>query len=191
MDSVNDQKSLLRKEIIKKRGLLSTLEWKLKSDLIKKHVIGSKEFIDAQRIHCFISMNDRFEVDTLNLIEFMLSHNKEVVVPITNFKDGTLSQSKLNSLSVLKKNKWGVLEPEKIIEDTENGFDLILVPLLAADRKGNRLGYGKGFYDRFLIKCKAKSFGLVFNEFILKEIPTDMFDIKLSGLISEKGFIYL
>ncbi len=190
MNSISEQKSLLRKEIMEKRQSLSLEEWKAKSDQIKKHILDSEEFKSARYIHCFISMNERFEVDTHDLIQQMLGKGKDVIVPITNFSNKTLSHVKINSLKDLEPNKWGVLEPKNKKSVNTESIDLVFVPLLAADTSGNRLGYGKGFYDRFLSKMKALSFGLLFDEFILKNIPTDTFDKKLNGLISEKGFKY-
>lgn len=190
MASVSEQKSLLRKEMIAKRQSLSQEEWEEKSSLILGHILSSSEFKSARTIHCFISMNDRFEVDTHRLINEMLAVGKEVIVPITDFKSGTLSHSKLESFSDLKPNKWGVLEPDQKKAVKTDEIDLVLVPLLAADKFGNRLGYGKGFYDRFLAETNALAFGLVFSDFILENIPTDSFDKKLNGLISEKGLIY-
>lgn len=190
MGTVSQQKALLRKKIIAGRQSLFKEVWERKSSLIKEKILSSKEFKSAKKIHCFISMNERFEVNTHELIKEMLLLNKEVVVPVTDFEKGTLLHSRLFSIKDLKPNKWGVLEPLTLdfIEPYE--IDLILVPLLAADESGNRLGYGKGFYDRFLEKTKAFSCGLIFSEFILELIPTDSFDKKLNALISEKGFIY-
>lgn len=190
MGLIAEQKALLRKEIITKRQLLSKKEWQEKSQQIKKIILSSSEFKNSDTIHCFISMNDRYEVDTHGLIKEILELGKTLVVPITSFSDGTLSHSVLNSFDQLKKNKWGVLEPVTINPININETDLVLVPLLAADRLGNRLGYGKGFYDRFLSEISAPSFGLLFEEFILEKIPSDSFDRKLNGLISEKGLNY-
>ncbi len=190
MISVSEQKALLRKQMIAKRQSLSKKEWKNKSEQIVKIILSSSELENSNIIHCFISMNERFEVDTHGLVKKILDLGKTVVVPVTNFNDGTLSHSLLNSFDELTPNKWGVLEPKVLRPITIEKIDLVLVPLLAADRAGNRLGYGKGFYDRFLANIKASSFGLLFEEFVLEKIPTDSFDRKLNGLISEKGLSY-
>lgn len=189
METVSEQKALLRKTLIARRKSLSKKEWQRNSESIIEHVLTSKEFKGSDIIHCFVSINERFEVETHSLIETMLSLGKRVIVPIMN-GDGTLLHSELTSFSELEANKWGVLEPKHL-----NPFDLallnlILVPLLGADLYGNRLGYGKGFYDRFLEEVEVTSIGLLFEEFILEEIPIEPFDRKLNGLISEKGLIY-
>ncbi|GAB5408746.1 MAG: 5-formyltetrahydrofolate cyclo-ligase [Balneolaceae bacterium] len=189
MKTVSEQKVLLRKKLISQRKSFSLKEWHEKSELIKKHVLASKEFKNASIIHCFISINERFEVETHSLIEEALLEGKRIVVPVMN-GNGTLIHSELTDLSELEVNKWGVPEPKQIKIFEINFLDLILVPLLGADSNGNRLGYGKGFYDRFLDEVKAVSFGMLFDEFIIEEIPIEPFDRKLNGLISEKGLTY-
>ncbi len=82
-------------------------------------------------------------------------------------------------------------EPIKVKEIEISQIDLILVPMAAADRTGNRLGYGKGFYDRFLNKANAMKVGLVFSEFLYDEIPTESFDEKLDIIVTDKEVIYL
>ncbi len=135
-------------------------------------------------------MNDRFEVDTHSLVNSMLLMNKRVIIPVMNMESGTLDHSELTNFSELELNKWGVLEPKELKPLDTSNIDLILVPLLGADLNGNRLGYGKGYYDRFLEKVTAISFGLLFDEFILEKIPIESYDRKLSGIISEKGLTY-
>lgn len=190
MNSISDQKALLRKELIAHRNSLSIIEWQKKSDLIKDSVLKSEEYIKADTIHCFISMNNRFEVNTHSLIEEMLLNGKKVVVPVMSTKNGILHHSKLESLLQLKENEWGVPEPKEVKEFDISSLELILVPLLGADLEGNRIGYGKGYYDRFLSKTDAIAIGILFHEFILDEIPINSFDRKLNGLISEKGLMY-
>ena len=190
MNSVSEQKSELRKKMIAQRNALNKAECVQLSKHIQHNFLSSDLYKNAEYIHCFISMNDRNEVDTHPLIDTIISDGKQVVVPVTNFKDISLTHVHLASMHPLKKNKWGVQEPENGKTIPIDKLDIILVPLLAADRKGNRLGYGKGFYDRFLKQCPAKAIGLVFEAFILDEIPVGNKDVPLNGLISELG-VYL
>ncbi len=190
MESISDQKALLRKALIMQRNALSKEEWESKSQAIGRHILQSKEYKNADVIHCFVSMNERFEVDTHSLINTMLSSGKKVVIPITDFENGVLKHTEIIDFSKLQPNKWGVLEPKEIEPVAIDTIDLILVPLLGADLNGNRLGYGKGFYDRFLKEISAPAFGLIMSDFIIKKIPIDTFDKKLKGLFSEKGIKY-
>ena len=130
-------------------------------------------------------MNERNEVNTQPLIQELISRGIKVIVPITDFESGTLNHSMLTSFEELESNKWGVLEPKEM-DETDYKPDIILVPLLAADLEFNRLGYGKGFYDRFLSESSALTIGLVFQEYILNKIPVERFDQKLDILVTEK-----
>lgn len=132
-------------------------------------------------------MNDRKEVNTHSLLKDLISSGKKVIVPVTDFETGELKHSELWSFKDLKENKWGVLEPDEIHPQKQK-TDLILVPLLAADKDFNRLGYGKGFYDRFLKKENAVKIGLLFDGFLVDQIPVENFDEKLDILITEKRF---
>lgn len=186
--SVSDQKSELRNHLLKLRKSIQKKDWETRSLAIVNRLKKSEEFIGADVIHCFISMNQRKEVNTHTLIKDSLSSGKTVVVPITDFETGELKHSELKSFSDLKENKWGVLEPNEIYPQ-KHKTGLILVPLLAADKDFNRLGYGKGFYDRFLQKQNAIKVGLAFEEFILDQIPVENFDEKLDILITEKKIL--
>jgi len=98
-----------------------------------------------------------------------------------------LEHSKLESMDNLIQKSWGVIEPQKQIIADIQSIDIIFVPLLGIDNKGNRLGYGKGYYDRFLETSDALKIGLVFEDFILESIPSEKHDVKLDGFITEKG----
>lgn len=98
-----------------------------------------------------------------------------------------LEHSKINSTNELVKNTLGILEPKENLKIDTRKIDLILVPLLGVDIRGNRLGYGKGYYDKFLQTAEALKIGLAFEEFVLDEIPSEKHDVKLDGFITEKG----
>ncbi|MBO6621192.1 MAG: 5-formyltetrahydrofolate cyclo-ligase [Balneola sp.] len=185
MKSVSDQKSELRARMLKLRKSIDEEDWQARSETIINELKKIPEFINSDVIHCYVSMNDRKEVNTHSLLNDLISSGKKVIVPVTDFETGELKHSELRSFEDLKKNKWGVPEPDEIHPQKQK-TDLILVPLLAADKDFNRLGYGKGFYDRFLKKENAVKIGLLFDEFILDQIPVENFDEKLDILITEK-----
>lgn len=183
--SVSDQKSELRARLLRLRNSIDEEVWQIRSETIINELNKIPEFITSDVLHCFVSMNDRKEVNTHSLLDDLISSGKKVIVPVTDFETGELKHSELKSFKDLKKNKWGVPEPDKIRPQTKE-IDLILVPLLAADNEFNRLGYGKGFYDRFLKKENAIKVGLLFDDFLLDQIPVENFDEKLDILITEK-----
>ncbi|WP_421774541.1 5-formyltetrahydrofolate cyclo-ligase [Gracilimonas sp.] len=190
MSTASQRKQKLREKVLAERQQVSVEDWKKKSELIISSFMNADFYKESQTIHTYISMNQRREVCTDNLVEDLLEGEKRVVVPITNFEEGTLTHSEIRAISDLQKNKWGVAEPKQITPVEVGELDLIVVPMAAADRRGNRLGYGKGFYDRFLGETTALKVGLVFDAFLFDEIPTEKFDKKLDVIISENEVIF-
>ena len=103
--------------------------------------------------HIFLSIEDKNEVDTLPLITLLQGKDKHVVVPKV-VGSNSLENYLLTDNTAFKESAWGVPEPVDGIEIPENKIDVVFVPLLAFDEMGNRVGYGKGFYDGFLNKCR-------------------------------------
>jgi len=185
MKSRAEEKSALRNRLLKARTSISVDEWAEKSLLAVKRLQGLTEFQTSGTIHCFVSMNKKREVNTHDLIRNMLLTDKEVIVPVTDFEKVKLRHTKISSFEELAPNKWGILEPVNS-DSFDSKIDIIIVPLLAADISFNRLGYGKGFYDRFLSSSNALKVGLLFDGFLLDEIPVEDFDEKLDILITDK-----
>lgn len=171
------------------RTSLSEPEFKNRSRKIIARLQTLPEFTNASTIHCYVSMNDRREVDTHTLIRHMLQTDKEVVVPITQFEDGTLHHVKLDSFDDLRENKWGVLEPEDKQRIPLDALDVVIVPMVAGDMDCNRMGYGKGFYDRFLKDVVCPKIGLLFEQNILDQLPVEEFDIALDNIVTEQRVI--
>ena len=191
MSEIAEHKKALRLKLIELRMSITPEDWTLKSELIQTEVFKNSFFQRAKTIHCFVSMNERNEVDTFPILDRILSFGKKLVVPVTDFESGLLHHSEIQSLEELAPNKWGVLEPISVKSVAAGEIDLVLVPLLAGDEKGNRLGYGKGFYDRFLSQTACPKLGLIFHDFILPKVPVDKFDVQLDGFITENGVRYL
>ena len=131
-----------------------------------------------------------YEVNTMKLFEILKSRKNLVTsLPVITSKR-TMKFLKWKLLETLKVNSYGFLEPTTNTKTVSP--DLILVPLVAYDRFRNRLGYGKGYYDRFLGKYLKKhknilTIGIAFSFQKYKKIPTTKFDIKLDYILTEKG----
>ncbi|MDO6736995.1 5-formyltetrahydrofolate cyclo-ligase [Wenyingzhuangia sp. 2_MG-2023] len=121
---------------------------------------------DQTYYHLFLSIQDKKEVDTEQILHILFAKNKEVVVSKSNFKTNELSHFLLTDNTKLAVNSYGIPEPTNGLSVPEDMIDVVFIPLLAFDDQGNRVGYGKGFYDGFLSKCKPETLkvGLSFFE---------------------------
>lgn len=187
---IRQKKEELRQRLLKQRKSISGPEFYGASANIIERLKEQDEFRSADTIHCYVSMNERREVETRELIKELVSKGKHIVVPITNFDNGTLSHVRLSSYDQLETNKWGVLEPKGGEEAAPGEFDLVIVPMVGADEAGNRIGYGEGFYDRFLKEVTCPTLGLIFDQNIVESLPVEDFDIPLTKVISDKRVIH-
>ena len=122
--------------------------------------------------HIFLSIAEKKEVNTEAVLHILQGKDKNVILSKADFKSGDLRNYLLTDATVIKKNHWGIPEPVDGIEIPPEKIEVVFVPLLAFDESGNRIGYGKGFYDRFLSGCKQHvvKIGLSFFE-AEKELP--------------------
>ncbi len=104
--------------------------------------------------HLFLTIERLKEINTQYLLQVLQGRDKNVVVSRSNFEDSSMRHFLLNDDTRLVENQYGIPEPQNGIELQPDSIELIFVPLLVADLHGNRLGYGKGFYDRFLESCR-------------------------------------
>jgi len=150
--------------------------------------IYNLDFSTVKNVHLFLSMPKFKEIDTTPLITYFRNKNKRIVISKCNFKDNTLSHFYLEEDTVLSLNKFGILEPVAAELVEENKLDLIFIPMLISDDKKFRVGYGKGFYDRFLLNCRkdVKFIGLNFFPPITAIEDKNEFDIPLHQVIYPK-----
>ena len=128
--------------------------------------------------HIFLPIEEKNEVDTSHILSILQGKDKNVVLPKMGL-DRKLTNYLLTDTTILKKNSWNVPEPQNGLEVPTEMIDLVFVPLLAFDEQGNRIGYGKGFYDTFLAKCRPNVLkaGISFFEAepnITDILPTDI-----------------
>ena len=183
------RKQEIRQKLLKIRSEINPEAYREKSAKIIASLKKQPEFIKAETIHCYVSMNERNEVDTHGLLKYLVESEKKPVASITNFQDGTLSHRYLTSLDHLQENKWGVLEPVGGEVAEANEFDLVIVPMVGGDGDKNRIGYGKGFYDRFLENVTCPTIGLLFDDCLIRSVPVEPFDISLDKCITERKII--
>jgi len=182
-------KEKLRKKIIDIRKNLSNSDVLEKSDIIKKRLFEMKEFKQASIILFYVSYDN--EVYTHEMIKESLSNGKNVLVPITDTKKHCLTISKLKRWNDLEHGSYSIMEPKKdcLQEISIDETDLILVPGVAFDESGNRIGHGYGYYDNLLKNSKTLRIGLAFEFQIVKNISVDVHDVTLHKIITEKRVI--
>ena len=187
-ESIQTKKEL-RKSFLQIRQQLSRKDVEEKSKRIFNRVLKSKEFSDAEVVHTYISIESKNEVNTFNFIETCLNEDKKVIVPKIK-GEKRLEHIEITSFNNFKKNKWGVPEPISAKNYPIKDIDLVLVPMVAGDYHKNRLGYGKGFYDRFLSECPAGKLGILYDcQLYHNKLPVESFDIPLDILFTESGRI--
>ena len=151
---------------------------------IVKLPIWEKEFY-----HLFLPIEKQKEVNTEYIMHVLQGKDKHIVISKSNFVDLTMQHFLLTDATQIEVNKFGIPEPKNGIEIKPEQLDVIFIPLLACDSKGNRVGYGKGFYDRFLHRCKPSvlKIGLSFFEPIDHKIKgfTEN-DVRLDYLVTPK-----
>ena len=144
---------------------------------------------DAGQVFCFVPLKD--EPDTLPLLRLALAQGKRLVVPRV-LGGGAMELVALDSLDALRPRAYGILEPEGgVVLNALEETALALVPCLAADRHGNRLGRGGGYYDRFLGHYKGKRLLLCPAGLVWDTVPTDDRDVRFAPgeILTEKGFL--
>lgn len=143
----------------------------------------------APVIHCYLPLHS--EVDTRPLLVTALSQQKTVVVPVVEPGTGNLLHSRLVSLEVedWERGHFGIFQPRSLLPVAPGTWDLVLVPLVAFDRSGYRLGYGKGYYDRLLATGSVPTIGLAFAVQEATTLPREAHDVPLDWIVTENECI--
>ncbi len=185
---MNNSKREIRKYIERQRGELVLEDKRIKDDKIFKFLIDSNLFKEAKVIFIYVSFDG--EVDTHKIIAYALEQGKQVCVPKILKKSEGIQIMKIDEMSSLTPGYYGILEPS---EDSEriniDDVDIIIMPGLAFDRYGGRIGYGGGFYDRLLADSTIQDnrIALAYGFQVFDRIPTDEQDEKVDMIITEDG----
>jgi 5-formyltetrahydrofolate cyclo-ligase len=184
-------KKKLRDELLKRREGIDPEEKKLKEAAIKKRLLALNEFKKSKSVLFYASF--RSEVDTMSCINHALRQKKIVSLPLVDEKNKKLRLYKIKDTSELVPGYMGIPEPgvTKGREIDIEEVDLVIVPGAGFDTKGNRLGYGFGYYDKLLSNSKRHitTIALAFEEQIVPSVPNETHDIKIDKIITDKRVI--
>ncbi|MCX7551116.1 5-formyltetrahydrofolate cyclo-ligase [Xanthomarina sp. F2636L] len=161
--------------------------YKLKRQELSSEVIEDLSLQIANRLlslpiwefsfyHLFLSIEEHKEINTDYILNILSGKDKNIVISKSDFTTGNLTHFLLTDGTVIKKNAYNIPEPIDGIEVSNQKLEVVFVPLLAFDKQGHRVGYGKGFYDRFLAECKPETIKIGFSFFEAETIIEDVFE---------------
>ena len=136
--------------------------------------------------HVFLPITEQKEVNTEFILHLLSGKDKEIIVSKADFTTRNMTHFLLTDNTKIKKNQYNIPEPVDGIEVPSTKIEVVFVPLLAFDKKGHRVGYGKGFYDKFLSECKPDLIKIGLSFFEPEELITDVFegDIQLDYCVT-------
>lgn len=171
---------------------LTALEIEENSLAIANNLLQLKIW-DKTFYHLFLTIVELKEVNTEFILSILQGKDKEIVVSKSDFETLEMKNYLLTDATKFKKNKYNIAEPLDGIEVPIDKIEVVFIPLLAFDKNGNRVGYGKGFYDNFLSKCKPETIkiGLSFFEPEENILEVTLNDITLNYCVTPKKFYLL
>lgn len=147
------------------------------------------EIWEKTYFHIFLPITENKEVNTEFVLHILSGKDKEIVISKSDFQTNEMTHFLLTDNTKIKKNQYNIPEPADGIEVPTNKIEVVFVSLLAFDKTGHRVGYGKGFYDKFLSKCNPKTIKIGLSFFEAEKIIEDFFenDVKLNYCVTPNG----
>lgn len=180
-------KQSLRREL---KIIRRNIENKKEADKkICENLMASDFYKNAETVLFYAALDDEINID--ECIKSALSQGKRAALPVCLDDNGNMKFYYINSLKDIKIGFFGVREPDINICEEVMDFSssVCIVPGIAYDKQGYRLGYGKGYYDRFLKNFTFISLGLCYNELMMNSLPTDEYDISVDYIITQDGLL--
>ena len=176
-------KQALRRYLLDRRAAWGQEKCASISAKISERILGSPLYAQAKCIFVYVSTEQ--EIDTRYILQQALSAGKSVCVPRC-IRQGEMRAYRIFSMQELHPGKYGILEPKETAPQiSPSKIDLIIVPALACDIQGYRVGYGGGYYDRYLKQTQAVSIALCAEENLLRELPHEWFDRRCDWVFTE------
>lgn len=185
--TIVEDKNRIRRSILAKLRSQNKRERLVKSQEIKRRLFEDSNFQSAKSVMFYVAKE--YEVDTAAMIEEAIKLGKRVIVPVTKTHEKSLIPSEISDPKAqLRKGAFGIYEPKKenIKAVKIKNIDMVVVPGIAFDKKGNRIGHGKGYFDKFLknLPKNIPAIGLAFKFQIVERIKTLSWDVPVTKIIS-------
>ena len=178
-------KNQLKESILEKRNSLSKEEITERSKQIENNLFNLEQYKKSKTIMFFVSFNS--EVNTHEMIKDALKIKTIAVPKVVGHE---IEPSVIIDFDNLVSAKFGILEPIELMKIAYKNIDLVLVPGIAFDKQGHRIGYGFGYYDKFLKKVpKAIKIGLAFDFQIVDKVPREEHDVAVDLIVTEKRVV--
>ena len=178
--SVSIEKAALRKHLLEKRDSTSAELRDITSKQIHENLKKNSLFTNAQNIACYFPIGS--EINTHDIMLDILKQGKNLLLP--RIIDDDIEFYIISNLEKLEKGNFESMEPKDNCEKAKK-IDCILIPTVGVSKLGVRLGYGMGYYDRFLSSTDAVKISLTYSKQIVKSIPSDSHDIKIDWIVTE------
>ncbi len=182
--SVSIEKAALRKYLLDKRDATSAELRYISSAKIHENLKNSSVYSNSHNIASYFPVGS--EVDTHDIMLNVLKQGKNLLLP--KIVNDNIEFYIISNLEKLEKGAFDIMEPKDSCKKAEN-IDCILIPTIGISKSGDRLGYGKGYYDKFLSSIDTVKISLTYTKQIVKSIPTESHDIKIDLIITEDEII--
>lgn len=194
MNEISNKKKQIRREKLKIRREMNIEEKSNYDKIIKDKFFESSFYKESENIFIYISYDS--EINTKDIITRAIKEGKKIYVPRTEFSTKLMNAVRIENFDNLVESRYGILEPKKDEPFIDpNDLDLIVVPGVAFDKNGGRVGYGAGYYDRYFKrinsenKSKIIKLVLAYDFQLIDKVPTDEEDVLIDAVMTEKQFI--
>lgn len=177
--------------MIAQRRKLDREEWQRKSQLVAEHLFGVPWFVQSRHVMLYLAIEPHREVDTSAIVSYCEQSGKKVSVPLV--RGERLLVASYRSVDPLERGLFGQSEPVSPLTPSTLP-QVVITPVVAVDRSGERLGYGAGYYDRFFADLQQAghtfvAIGLAFDQQLVSCLPSDPWDRRLDCIVTEKEII--
>ena len=188
-NTVRDQKNALREKYRAERAAMDAAQRAIRDEAIANAAANMASFRLAEYVLMYAPTGE--EIDVTAIARRALELGKRVMYPVCSKTEHTMVYHEIRSLDELTPGAFDLLEPSPDAPDydpeRDTGAAICFVPGLVYDKAGYRVGYGKGFYDRYLSAFAGCKIGVVYSDYILRQVPRGRFDVKVDILLCEKG----